>query len=214
MELDRLIKEQEKLSKEVSLKNGFRKITRVAGFDIAYSGNKIFCAGVVLDYDSLELIEKKIVRTSANFPYVPTFLSYREFPAMLKAYLRLNNKPDIIFIDGQGICHPRGLGLASHIGVSLNKPSIGAAKSMLCGDFKTLRHGKPEKMFFANKQVGWAFMDKFKPIFISPGHRVSIRDSLDISLKCIKKHRTPEPLRLAHLYAEEAKRKHGNRKAK
>lgn len=214
MDLGRLIEEQKKLSKEVSLRNGFRTIERVAGFDLAFSGNSIFCAGVVIDYETLDVIEKKIVRTKEIFPYIPTFLSYREFPAILKTYMRLRNRPDVLFLDGQGICHPRGLGLASHIGVFLNKPTIGTAKSRLCGDFREPKPGKPSKLFFGKKHVGWVFMDKYKPIFISPGHGVSVRNSLDIVMKCMKKHRVPEPLRLAHLYAEEAKRKYGIRKTR
>ncbi len=215
MYLERLVEEQTKLARQVSLKDGFKSIKRIAGFDLAFSGKKIFCAGVVLDYETLELIEKRVIRSKEIFPYIPTFLSYREFPAVLKTYMRLKKKPDLILLDGQGICHPRGLGLASHVGVFLNKPSIGIAKSRLCGEFREPRAEKPEKIIFKKKQVGWAFRDKrFKPIFISPGHRVSLRESLKIALACLKNHRIPEPLRLAHLYANEAKVKHESRKTR
>lgn len=215
MDLERLIQEQTKLAKEVSLKDGFKSIKRIAGFDLAFSGKNIFCAGVVLDYETLDLIERGFVRTKEIFPYIPTFLSYREFPAILKAYMRLKKKPDLILLDGQGICHPRGLGLASHVGVFLNKPAIGVAKSRLCGEFRDPKPGKPEKILFKKKQVGWVFRDKkFKPIFISPGHRVSLSGSLKIALACLKNHRIPEPLRLAHLYANEAKVKHASRKTR
>lgn len=212
MDLESLTNEQVKLAKQVSLKDGFSSIRRVAGFDLSFSGEKIFCSGVVMDYETLEVIEKKIVRTKEIFPYIPTFLSYREAPAILKTYMRLKKKPDLVLLDGQGICHPRGLGIASHIGVSLNKPAIGVAKSRLCGDFREPRPGRPEKIVFDNRQVGWAFRNKYKPIFISPGHRVSLKSSLDIVLNCTKRHRLPEPLRLAHLYATQTKVKYGNRK--
>lgn len=212
MNLESLTNEQLKLAKQVSLKDGFISIRRVAGFDLSFSGKRIFCSGVVMDYETLEVIEKKIVRTKEFFPYIPTFLSYREAPAILKTYMRLKKKPDLVLLDGQGICHPRGLGIASHIGVSLNKPAIGVAKSRLCGDFREPRPGRPEKIVFDKRQVGWAFRDKYKPIFISPGHRVSLKSSLDIVLNCTKRHRLPEPLRIAHLYATEAKVKYGNRK--
>ncbi|MCK4496630.1 MAG: endonuclease V, partial [Candidatus Aenigmarchaeota archaeon] len=111
MYLERLVEEQTKLARQVSLKDGFKSIKRIAGFDLAFSGKKIFCAGVVLDYETLELIEKRVIRSKEIFPYIPTFLSYREFPAVLKTYMRLKKKPDLILLDGQGICHPRGLGL-------------------------------------------------------------------------------------------------------
>jgi len=214
MDLERLREEQTRLAKKVSLKDGFKEIKRVAGFDLAFSGKEIFCAGVVLDYETLDVVEKRVVKTKEKFPYIPTFLSYREFPAILKTYMRLKKKPDLIFMDGQGICHPRGLGLASHVGVLLNKPSIGVAKSRLCGEFKEPKSGKSEKILFGKKHVGWVFRDKFKPVFISPGHRVSLRGSLEITLNCLKNYRIPEPLRLAHLYAEETKRKYGNRKTR
>lgn len=214
MDTERLVEEQTRLAGKVSLSDGFGEIKRVAGFDLAFSGKDIFCAGVVLDYKTLRLLEKKIVKTKVIFPYIPTFLSYRELPAILKAYMRLERKPDLLFLDGQGICHPRGLGLASHVGVFLGKPTIGVAKSRLCGDFREPRQGKPERIIFGNSQVGWVFRDRFKSVFISPGHMVSLRKSLEITLRCMKNHRIPEPLRIAHLCANEAKLKYGNRKAR
>jgi deoxyribonuclease V len=128
--------------------------------------------------------------------------------------MRLKKKPDLLFLDGHGICHPRGLGLASHIGVSLGKPSIGVAKSRLCGDFREPKLGKPESIVFGKRQVGWAFRGRFRPIFISPGNMVSLDESLKVTLRCLRNHRLPEPLRLAHLYAGEAKRRHGNHEAR
>ncbi len=212
MDLRRLTEEQSSLSRKVSLKDGFGRIRRVAGFDVAFSGGEMFCAGVVLDYPSMTLIEKKTSSMKEIFPYIPTFLSYREFPLVLKTYMRLERKPDLLFLDGNGICHPRGLGLASHVGVSLNKPSIGVAKSRLCGDFREPGTGKPEEISFGKRQVGWAYRGRSRPVFISPGHKVSLKSSLHISLRCMRSHRLPEPLRFAHLYAGEAKRKHGDYK--
>ena len=214
MDLQRLVEEQDNLAKKVSLRNGFRSIKRVAGFDVSFSGKKMFCVGIVMDYENLEQIEKKVVRMKEIFPYIPTFLSYREYPAIAKTYILLKNKPDLIFLSGQGICHPRGLGLASHVGVFLNKPTIGVAKSRLCGEFKEPEPGNPEKIIFERKQVGWAFRDRFKPVFISPGHMISLKSSFDITLRCTRNHRLPEPLRVAHLYVNEAKMKYGDSKAK
>jgi deoxyribonuclease V len=213
MDLDGLRSEQAMLSKRVSLRDGFGDIRRVAGFDLAFSGRGIFCAGVVLDYEDMGLIEVKTAGMKETFPYIPTFLSYRESPAVLKTYMRLEKKPDIIFLNGHGVCHPRGLGLASHVGICLNKPSIGVASARLCGDFREPAPLRQERITFCGRQVGWVFRyGRFQKIFISPGHMVSMESSINITLECLKGQKLPEPLRLAHLYANRERMKHGKHK--
>ncbi len=189
--------EQIKLSKKVILKSMFDRIETVAGFDCSFDGIKFVCAGVVLSYKDQKILDFVTLSGRVSFPYIPTFLSYRELPAILKAYNALKTKPDIILVDGQGICHPRGLGIASHLGVILNKPTIGVAKSKLCGEVSE------NKIILNGKQVGWCIITKTgcKPLFISPGHKVSLEDSLKIVKVCIRNHKLPEPLRYAHLYA-------------
>jgi deoxyribonuclease V len=195
--LDRLVKEQESLARKVSLKDGFNKIKTIAGADSAFFEGRIFTSVVVCDYPSLKPLERVSHSDKEGFPYIPGFLSYRETPSIEKAFKKLKAKPDILLVDGQGICHPRGIGLASHVGIILCVPTIGVAKSRLCGDIKK------EKIFLKGSQVGWFLETKpgARPLFISPGHKVSIKQSQEIVKACIKNHKLPEPLRLAHLYS-------------
>ncbi len=210
MDLNALAEKQLELSKGISLKDEFPKdIKTIGGFDLAFSGGRVFCAGVVLKYPDLEIIEIKTLCSKEEFPYIPGFLSFREAPAIIRTYRMLKNKPDIILVDGQGICHPRSFGIASSVGIMLNKPSIGVAKSKLCGEFKEPRDVmKPEKIFLFGKHVGWVVKTRkeCKPIFISPGHKVSVESSLGIVLSCIKDHKLPEPLRMAHAEATTVKK--------
>jgi deoxyribonuclease V len=199
-----LIKIQEHIAKKVSLKNGFSKIKTIAGFDVAYLGEKAKVCGVVLDYRNLEIKEIVTHKFMAEFPYIPTFLSFREGPPIIEVYKMFKIKPDVLMIDGHGIAHPRKAGLASYIGVLLNKPTIGVAKSRLIGEYK-----EPKKPFSATKlmlgknQIGWVLKSgkNYKPIFISPGHKISFRSSLKITMRCIKDEKLPEPIRIADFYA-------------
>ncbi len=209
MYLDHLIKIQNDLAKKLVLKDVFEKIKTVGGADLAYKGDGVFSSAVVLDYDTLEIMEKAVVKTKTDFPYIPTFLSFRELEPIIKALKTLQIPPDILLIDGHGIAHPRRMGIASHLGVLLNIPTIGVAKRLLCGEFEgRIELGKALPIIHRKEQVGWAVKTKkaTKPIYISPGNRVSLDSSLKIVLHCIKKHKLPEPSRLAHLYAAEAKK--------
>ncbi len=207
-----LEKEQNMLAKKISLVDKFSvPIRMVGGISQAFYGNKIISASVVLDYRDLEVKEKTYCIDRIDFPYIPTFLFFREGRAAIKSYQKLKTKPDIVFIHGHGISHPRGIGMASHMALVLNIATIGIAKSILCGEFKTPEKG-PEKMFLNKRHVGWVVGGKHKPIFISPGHNISIQSSLKISFRCLKEHRLPEPLFQAHLYANEVKRGYENHK--
>ncbi|MEM5812158.1 MAG: endonuclease V [Candidatus Aenigmatarchaeota archaeon] len=200
--------EQSKIAKKVSLIDGFDKIGLLGGFDIAYSGKRFFCSGVVVKWEDLTVVEHKEISGFVKFPYIPGLLAFREAPQIISCYENLEIKPDVILIDGHGICHPRGCGIASHIGVLLDKPSIGVAKSRLCGEVKSWKKPNIQKIVVGKKQVGWALGKNRKKIFVSPGHKVSLKSSLDIVLRCIRMGRLPEPLRLAHLYSKEAKIKY------
>ncbi len=201
-DLDKLRKEQLEISKKVVLVDKPpKKIKTAGGFDVSYSKEKAHSAGVVLDFENLEIVEKRIVKTYARFPYIPTFLSFREGPLIMKAYEGLKTKPDVLMINGQGIAHPLRAGLATHVGVLLNKPTIGVAQKRLVGEYKIPKKpGEYSKLIFEGKQVGWVFKTKkgCNPIFVSSGHMVSLEKSLNIARECMRNSKLPEPLRFAH----------------
>lgn len=180
-------------------------IATVAGADISYSkqSDLFFASAVLLAYPSMEVIEEICVTERAPFPYIPGLLSFREGPAILKAFERLQNVPDIVIFDGQGIAHPRGIGLASHMGLFLDIPSIGCAKKRLVGIHGEVGHkvGDYEDLLLDDHVVGAAVRTKkkVKPVFISPGHKIGIRKALDVVLSCCRGYRLPEPVRQAHL---------------
>ncbi len=179
----------------------------VAGVDNAYIKNRretMACAAVVaLTFPAMEVIETMVAWEPVAFPYVPGLLSFREGPAVLAACAGLTVEPDVILLDGQGYAHPRRIGLASHIGVLLDRPTIGCAKSRLIGEFE-----EPERVFGAHKPlidrgevVGAAVRTRprHKPLFVSPGHKVSVETAVAIALACCREGRfLAEPTRLAH----------------
>jgi deoxyribonuclease V len=197
IDLDELKREQERIAKHIVLHDDFKRpVKTIAGFDVAYSGRQACCVGVVLDYQSMEILEKKATYAEINFPYIPTFLAFREAFIIIKTYKKIKNKPDILVLDGSGICHPRFCGLASHVGVLLNVATIGVTKKLLCGIIKG------NKIFLNKELVGW----KLGNIYISPGHKISPESAIDIIKYCMKDHRLPEPLYLADKYANEIKK--------
>jgi deoxyribonuclease V len=187
----------------------------VAGIDVSFARTRdlLFAAIVVLDYGSLEPVETASAALQPVFPYIPGLLTFREGPVVLAAYERLSVEPDLLMFDGQGIAHPRGLGLASHVGVLLDKPSIGCAKSRLIGEFKEpkQKRGSMRTLSVERRKVGVVLRtrDNTKPLFISPGHRVTIETAARRVLDTGRGYRLPEPTRRAHHEAERAKRLHG-----
>ena len=177
----------------------------VAGADVSYDkGSHIFFSGIVLlTLPNLEIVEEVSSSASVSFPYIPGLLSFREGPVILEAFKKLKIKPDLIIFDGQGIAHPRGLGIASHIGLLLGIPSIGCAKTRLCGEFAEpgRRKGDWSPLALKGADVGGVVRTKndVKPVFVSPGHLIDIKSSIDIILQCAGKYRLPEPTRQAHL---------------
>ena len=202
MKLEELRNIQKKIAKRIILRDQLKDVRSVAGFDLSYKGKEGTCAGVVLD-NNFNLIEKKIVKDKISFPYIPTFLSFREGPLIIKTYKELENKPDLLLIDGNGILHPYKAGIASHVGVILNKPTIGVAKKLLLGTYKKIKEvGESQRIRVNNKILGFALLTKknCNPIYISPGHKISLKTSLEI-VKSLVRNKIPEPLRLAHVYA-------------
>jgi len=182
----------------------------IAGVDAAFFHNKVIGATCLYKYPELFLIEEAIAVTDLLFPYIPGFLSFREGQAIIKAIHRLKQKPDVILFDGQGIAHPRGLGIASHIGVLLDLPTIGCAKSKLIGTYKEPGPKKGNWSFLKyNGEIVGAVLrtkDNVRPLFVSPGNQIDLRGSLDIVLGCIRKYRIPEPLRRADFISKKIKR--------
>jgi len=204
-----LLAAQKLVAERVSVKDEFNELRLIAGVDQAFIEDIVISGIVVLRYGSLEVIEKVHAIQPASYPYIPTFLSFREGRAILCAYRRLKNLPDILMVDGAGVNHPRKAGMASHIGVALDTPTIGITKRILCGSGEEpLKVGEATPLFYKNIPVAWLLKSskRSRPIVIAPGHKVSLETSLSITKQCIRNHKLPEPLRLAHMYVNEVKK--------
>jgi deoxyribonuclease V len=162
-------------------------------------------AVVVLEYPELRLVETQVAQGRPSFPYVPGLLSFRESPLTLAACEKLSITPDLILVDGQGIAHPRRLGLASHLGLLLNTPTIGCAKSLLCGQHEEpgFDTGSYTEVVDKGETIGVALRTKagMKPIYVSIGHKVDLQAAIYWVMNCCRGYRLPEPTRLAHLAA-------------
>jgi deoxyribonuclease V len=208
MDREKLKVIQDGIRRKLILKDTFSKIRLVGGADVSYLGEDAYCSVVVLDYDDMHPIEEKRSISKVDFPYVPTFLSFREALPIIKSFNKLKRKPDVLLVDGHGIAHPRGIGLASHVGVLLDHPTIGVAKNILVGEFTPPESvGEASEIVFDGRTVGVALKTRreSKPIFVSPGHKVSLESCLLIVKNCFKGHRLPEPQRLAHTFSNQAK---------
>ena len=201
--LKKLRQEQIELSKKVELKDGFKDIETVAGIDVAYPKNELddVCgACFVMDYKTKEIIEEKTIFIKTHFPYISTYLSYRELPVVEKLVKSLKSKPTILMLDGNGVLHPYNFGLASHAGVTLDMPTIGVAKSLLYGNVEN------NVVNIDGKKRGYALIFSkraSKPIYVSPGHKVSFETSKNV-VKHLSQYRIPEPLRQAHMLAKKS----------
>jgi deoxyribonuclease V len=184
----------------------------IAGVDVSYEkhGDLFFAAIVVLDWPGLQLVEQASASALVKFPYVPGLLSFRELPVLLEAFRSLNTIPDVVLVDGQGIAHPRRLGLASHLGLWLQLPTIGCAKSRLCGEFSPPDEdkGSATPLFLQGETVGTVLRSRsrVKPLFVSPGHRISVAAASNLVLASCRRYRLPEPTRRAHLLTNELRR--------
>ncbi len=181
----------------------------IGGADVGFEqGGEITRAAIVLlTYPDLELVEYQIARIPTTMPYIPGFLSFREYPALLTAWEQLSRKPDLLFVDGHGISHPRRLGVASHFGLLVDVPTIGVAKKRLCGKFEPLsaEPGALAPLMDKQEQLGWVWRSKVRcnPLFIATGHRVSQDSALAWVQRCTQGYRLPEPTRWADAVASE-----------
>jgi len=213
---------QHDLKPQIKIDSAFDKIELVAAVDTAYNDkvNRLYAAAVTMNISEMVDVERAVAEMDAVFEYIPAALSFREGPVLLKALSRLQIRPDLIIFAGHGITHPRSFGMASHLGLLMDIPSIGCARKLLSGEFQMPdeERGSYSPLYVANIHCGYVYRTKtkVKPMFISPGHLCSIEDSLEIVKKCLTEYRMPEPLRLAHLFAskykQSAEKKMGFRK--
>lgn len=205
---------QLRLSKSIIFKDNLPKRVRlVAGVDVAYARGTSIGAAVVLDYDSLELVESEAVCCRTLFPYIPTLLSFREIPPTVLAIRKLKTHPDVFLVDGQGYAHPYGCGFASHLGLAIGKPTIGVAKSKLFGEAEKSRN-KTDVTLLKHKEeiIGAVVKTKSscKPVYVSVGHMISLETAIEIARHCARDNRVPEPILKAHETANTEKRKINN----
>ncbi len=197
---------QLRLASQVVTAPTLRSCKLIAGADISYNRfSPIFFAGVVvLRTDDLSVVEKRGVRMEVTFPYVPGLLTFREAPGLLETFARIQSEPDAVMCDGQGIAHPRGLGVASHMGLFLDVPCIGCAKSRLVGRYEEpgREAGSTSPLHLGKKVIGSVVRTKtgVQPVYVSPGNRIDLESSVHWVLATCKGYRIPEPTRQAHLY--------------
>jgi len=202
--VDEALNIQKSLRDQVKLSPYETSPTYIGGTDISFNRNEdTFYAGiVVLDFHKLSLVSYSLITDKAPFPYIPGLLSFREIPALLRAWRNLEVVPDLVMLDGHGLAHPRRLGLASHFGLWIDKPTLGCAKKLLTGLHESPGIESPAHtpIYEKNEHIGFALRSrtKVKPIFVSPGHLMDQDSALSICLRCITRYRIPEPTRLAH----------------
>ena len=200
---------QKELRSKVELTSLEKEIHLIGGADISFNKySEIIYAGiVVLKLPELVEVTRSIVVTRTSFPYIPGLLSFRETPALLEAWEKLDTRPDVMILDGQGIAHPRRLGIATHFGLLTGIPSIGCAKSLLTGKYDPPlnKKGTWSSLMDQNEQIGVILRtrENVKPVFVSPGHKIDFATSVELVMRCCTKYRLPETTRLAHRLVNE-----------
>ena len=211
--LARLREEQRAMAAKVSRRNGFRSLRTVGGIDMAYEDDRGFASLVVLRLPDLAVIEEAYAARDVDFPYIPTYLAYREWPLIEAAFAELRQPPSVLLVDGHGRLHPARCGIACMVGVRLDVPTIGVAKNPLVGTVdRRPKRGEAVPVRFENEVLGYAVRtgSSIRPIFVSTGHRVDLRSAVRI-VRDLCRTRHPEPLRLAHIRAAEWKRRQGKK---
>jgi len=204
---------QKRAANAVKLLGHFDDLKLVAAVDTAYGKNAevVYASAVVVSFPEIEEVDRAFQYDAVKFPYVPGLFFYREGETMLKALCKLQCEPDVIIVHGHGIAHPRRCGVASQVGLVLDKPTIGCARKLLVGFHRPVppAKGQYQPILAESKEVGCAYRSKegVKPIFISPGHLCSHDQARDIVVRNLRGFRLPEPLRLAHLFANKFRRR-------
>src|ERR687893_2695015 len=203
---------QKRLRERVRITPLGKKIETVAGADISFNKFEptIYTAVVVLRLPSLEVVEEVGIVGETKFPYVPGLLSFRESPSVLEAWARLKTEPDAVMFDGQGLAHPRRVGIASHVGLIVKRPTLVCAKSVLVGKYEEPgeERGAWTPLVDKGETVGAALRTKTRvqPIYVSPGHLINVEDAVELTLRCDGGYRQPEPTRRAHLLVNALRR--------
>jgi deoxyribonuclease V len=203
---------QKSLRERVRVEPLKKRIETIAGADISFNkfSPVVYAGLVVMRLPSLEVIEEVGVVSESKFPYVPGLLSFRESPSVLEAWSKLKTEPDAVMFDGQGIAHPRRIGIASHVGLIINRPTLGCAKSVLVGKYEepAQERGSWTELVDKGEVVGAAVRTKTKvqPIFVSPGHLIDLAGAIRLTLECDGGYRQPEPTRRAHLLVNALRR--------
>ena len=186
-----------------------REPSFVAGVDAAFDEDSVHAAACLYRYPEMTLLEEAGITGRRTFPYVPGYLLFLEGPVIMDALRRLKKAPDVILVDGQGIAHPRGIGSASHLGVLLDVPTIGCAKTRLLGHYREpgRRKGSWSPLEHEGKTLGAALRtrDDVRPVFVSPGHRIDLEGAIRLVLQCLAGYRIPEPLRCADMLSRRLK---------
>jgi deoxyribonuclease V len=190
------------LRDKISFEPDFDEVSTVAGVDVGMAGDMARAAVVVLSYPALEPVEQRLAEVPISMPYIPGFLSFREAPAILAACEDLEIEPDLFLFDGQGVAHPRRFGIASHVGVILDKPSIGCAKSRLCGTHNdpATECGSYTYLYDGDEIIGIVLRTRtgVSPVYVSVGHRIDLKTAMEYVLGCCTRYRLPETTRYAH----------------
>ena len=198
---------QAEIRSQVINSDRFDKITSVAGADISLSGNHGFAAVILYSFPKLEEIERVWCEGEIRFPYIPGFLAFREIPLLLQAFAKLRHRPDLILADAHGWAHPKRAGLACHLGVILDVPTIGCAKSLLVGKYKLpgLKKASTSPLMDGKEVIGHVLRTRtnVRPIFVSCGHRVSLATAVRLTLECCDGYRIPKPLRQADRWVKQ-----------
>ena len=196
---------QRELRDKVSVENALGEVHLVAGLDVGIKGDLARAAVVVLSYPGLEPLEQSLAEVPVSFPYIPGLLAFREGPAILAALEKLSTEPDLFIFDGQGLAHPRRMGIASHIGVIIDRPSIGCAKSRLWGTHREPgpQVGSRTHLYDRSEIIGAVVRTKdgVRPLYVSIGHKVDLETAINYVLSCCRGYRLPETTRYAHRVA-------------
>ncbi len=196
---------QNQLRQQVVTEGKLQNYRLVAGADVSYSKptNWVYAGVIVYDLKLKEPVEAATASGKSPYPYIPGLLSFREAPILLQAFRKIRTVPDVVIFDGQGIAHPRRIGLASHVGLWLDLPSVGCAKSVLVGEYEEPEHekGAATPLVHDGEVVGMAVRTRprVKPVYVSVGHKLDLATAVDVVLASCTHFRLPEPTRLAHL---------------
>jgi len=203
---------QTELRERLICKDDFSNITTVAGIDVSYekASNLSYAGVVVMTFPELEVVEQKYAVLPTPFPYIPGLLTFREGPSVLAAFEKLSIEPDLLIFDGHGQAHPKGFGIAAHMGLLLDKPAIGCAKKRLCGAYKEpdLKQGSISQLEYKGESIGTVVRTKsnVKAVFISQGHRISLTSAVGFIFDVCRGYRLPEPTRKAHNFVNQVRK--------